>query len=88
MKTQLPESVAEAAVLAAVEARAPGRTLCPSEVARGLAEDWRPLMGPVRDAAARLAARGLVAVTQRGVAVDPLTARGPIRLGRPIPPRA
>ena len=83
MKTQLPDSAIEAAVLAAVTARGPGRTLCPSEVARGLAEEWRPLMGPVRAAAARLAARGLVTVTQRGVAVDALAARGPVRLGRP-----
>jgi hypothetical protein len=72
-----------AAILAAVAARGPGKSVCPSEVARMLAADWRPLMPAVRAAAARLAAAGLVRVTQKGPTVDPLTARGPIRLAAP-----
>ena len=72
-----------AEILARVEARGPGRTICPSEVARALAEDWRPLMPGVRAEAARLAAEGRITVTQRGHAVDPETARGPMRLGLP-----
>ena len=58
-------------------------TMCPSEVARALApEDWRPLMSVVREAAASLVASGEIEVTQGGAAVDPATARGPIRLRR------
>ena len=68
-----------------VDARGPGRTICPSEAARALAGDreFRPLMQPVRDAAAGMVARGELEVTQRGVAVDPASSRGPIRLRRP-----
>lgn len=58
--------------------RGPDTTFCPSEVARGLAEDWRPLMPRVREIAAGLP---LVA-TQRGVRVDPVRAKGPIRLAQ------
>jgi hypothetical protein len=59
--------------------RGVGRSFCPSEAARALAEDWRPLMAEVRRVAAGLPLRA----TQKGVAVDPVTARGPIRLGLP-----
>ena len=52
------------------------KSFCPSEVARALAEDWRPLMSDVRRVAAELP---LVA-TQKGRPVDPVNARGPIRL--------
>jgi hypothetical protein len=56
-------------------------TACPSEVARALAPDgWRPLMEPVRAAAARLQKRGKVDVYQRGKPVRLEEARGPVRL--------
>ena len=59
-------------------------SLCPSEVARAERDDdWRELMEPVRSAARRLNARGLVVFTQRGRVVDPSTATGPVRLRRP-----
>ncbi|MEM1233410.1 MAG: DUF3253 domain-containing protein [Pseudomonadota bacterium] len=67
-----------AAMWALAEARA-GKTFCPSEVARRVAQDWRPLMPRVR---ALSKAQGLRA-TQRGQAVDAENARGPIRLGKP-----
>jgi hypothetical protein len=54
-------------------------TFCPSEAARALASEWRPLMPEVRRVAAGLPLRA----TQKGVVVDPVTARGPIRLGLP-----
>ena len=57
-------------------ARGPESTFCPSEAARRLADDWRPLMPAVRRVARDI---GLVA-TQGGTPVDPVTARGPIRL--------
>ncbi|MEY3342313.1 MAG: hypothetical protein RL413_415 [Actinomycetota bacterium] len=59
-------------------------SLCPSEVARAERHDeWRELMEPVRSAARRLNARGLVVFTQGGRVVDPSTATGPVRLRRP-----
>ena len=58
-------------------------TFCPSEAARGLSEDWRPLMPEVRRVASRLRAEGRLAATQGGAPVDPATARGPIRLRAP-----
>ena len=74
----------ERAILELVAARAEGRTICPSEAARAVGGDgWRELMPAAREAAARLAAGGAIEVTQRGERVDALTARGPIRLGRP-----
>ncbi|WP_311966616.1 DUF3253 domain-containing protein [Arsenicicoccus cauae] len=58
-------------------------TICPSEVARALGGDhWRDLMTPTREAAARLAGRGLVEVVQHGEPVDVRVARGPVRLRR------
>jgi hypothetical protein len=73
----------ERRIVELVEARGPEKTICPSEVARDLAggEDFRPLMPHVREAAAELAERGAISVTQRGEPVDARTARGPIRLG-------
>lgn len=58
-------------------ARAPA-SMCPSDVARALAEDWRPLMPDVRRVAAGMPD---IVATQRGASCDALTARGPIRLG-------
>ena len=45
--------------------------------------DFRPHMAAVRAAAAAMAARGELEVTQRGAVVEPATARGPIRLRLP-----
>ncbi|GAA5072834.1 DUF3253 domain-containing protein [Roseibacterium beibuensis] len=56
--------------------RGADKSFCPSEVVRALSEDWGPLMPEVRRVAAGLP---LIA-TQQGAAVDPVTARGPIRL--------
>jgi len=56
-------------------------TACPSEIARALEpEAWRPLMQPIRAAAARLQQRGKVDVYQRGKSVRLEEARGAIRL--------
>ena len=63
-------------LMALAQARGRRKSFCPSEAARRLAKDWRPLMPDVRRVAAGLP---LVA-TQKGKEVDPLGARGPIRL--------
>ncbi|MEO7167040.1 MAG: DUF3253 domain-containing protein [Chthoniobacterales bacterium] len=64
-------------------ARAFPATFCPSEVARALADDWRPLMEPIRQEAARLIAAGELECLQSGSAVEIGDARGPVRLRRP-----
>jgi len=63
----------EAAILALLAERAPGRTICPSEAARVLAgdDDFRPLMDAVRAQAWAMAARGELEITQRGLPVQP-----------------
>lgn len=66
----------ERRILGLLEQRAAGATVCPSEVARATADDWRPLMEPVRRAARRLTAAGRVEIVQGGRVVDPSTARG------------
>jgi hypothetical protein len=72
----------EAAILGLLSARAGSATICPSEAARAVATDWRPLLEPARQAARRLAAAGQIEVLQGGRVVDPTTAKGPIRLRR------
>jgi hypothetical protein len=66
-----------AAILDLALQRGREKSLCPSEVAKALAVDWRPLMPEVRAVAAGMPE---VVATQKGVEVDPRTARGPIRL--------
>ena len=73
----------ERAIEALLDRRAEGRTICPSEAARVLADDWRPLMQPVRDTAFAMADAGRLEITQRGEVVDGRTARGAVRLRRP-----
>lgn len=73
----------EQSVLALLEQRADGATICPSEAARAVGgEAWRALMEPARAAARRLVASGDVEVVQGGHVVDPSTAKGPIRIRR------
>ena len=63
-------------LMALAERRGQDKSFCPSEAARALAEDWRPLMPEVRRVAAALPLKA----TQKGAAVDPIRAKGPIRL--------
>jgi len=87
----MPPDVTDAelkqAILILLHTRGPGKSICPSEVARSAAASndpakWRPLMQPIREAAAELAQQGAIVATQRGRIVDSATARGPIRLRR------
>ena len=73
----------EAEIAAQGAARGAGKTICPSEVARALAGDWRGLMPQVRGVATGMATRGEITAPQRGVPVDAVAAKGPIRLGLP-----
>ena len=74
----------ERAILDLLARRREGATICPSDAARavGAEDDWRSLMQPARDAAARLVAAGDVEVTQGGSVVDVAAARGPVRIRR------
>ncbi|WP_247828064.1 DUF3253 domain-containing protein [Arthrobacter antioxidans] len=73
-----PELRAE--ILRIAAQRGGGKTLCPSEAARGIGGDrWRDLMPAARRIAFDLAGEGLVHVTQHGEPVAP-DARGPIRI--------
>lgn len=70
----------EETIVALLHARPRGATICPSEAARAVDDDWRELMEPARAAARRLVAGGVVEITQGGRVVDPSTAKGPIRI--------
>lgn len=73
----------ETVIVDLLRQRRQGASICPSDAARHLESDeeaWRALMEPARRAARRLVAEGTVEITQRGVVVDPSTARGPIRI--------
>ena len=65
----------EAKILELLNARE--GTICPSDAARALAEDWRPLMDPVRRVADGM---DEIEITQKGRVVELDAARGPIRL--------
>lgn len=73
-----PEDDDIRAVLLALAAERTGRTFCPSEAARRLSDDWRPLMPDIRRVAATLPLKA----TQKGQPVDLITAKGPIRLSK------
>jgi anti-sigma factor RsiW len=74
----------EQVILGLLQRRSEGASICPSDAARAARpQGWRALMDDVRAAAARLADRGEVEVTQRGRKVDVETARGPIRIRFP-----
>jgi len=72
-----------AEILRQTAERGADKSICPSEVARALAPDaWRPLLGPIRAAAIRLAREGRVEVLRKGKPADPNQdeVRGVIRL--------
>ncbi|MCR6487486.1 DUF3253 domain-containing protein [Amycolatopsis sp. OK19-0408] len=72
-----------AAILALAYARGARSSTCPSDAARAVADDWRPLMAEAREAARELARDGRVQLTQRGNVLDPDGEwRGPIRIRR------
>ena len=71
------------AVLALLAARAEGLTICPSEVARMLADDeqaWRDVMPAVHAAVDHLIADGSVQLSWKGESLE--TREGPYRIAR------
>ena len=76
-------SAARTALLALLAERAPGTSLCPSEVARRLAGpegDWRAKMAAVHAAVDILAQEGVIGLSWKG---RPMAKRrGPYRIAR------
>lgn len=70
-------------------ARDPGKTICPSEVARALdPQGWRRLMPVVRATAVGLARQGKLVITRHNKPVDPNAFKGVYRLKLPGAPEA
>lgn len=76
----VPQDRIEAVVLELTAQRGPDSSICPSEAARALDADWRPLLGAVRRAAISLAERGQIQILRKGKPVAPADVRGVIRL--------
>ncbi len=70
----------EEEILTMLVRRGFGKTICPSEVLPDEQKTDKILMEKVRAAARRLVAKEKILITQKGIAVDPSTAKGPIRL--------
>ncbi|ALG10592.1 DUF3253 domain-containing protein [Kibdelosporangium phytohabitans] len=78
-----PEQL-RAAILALVHARGADSSICPSDAARAVAGDWRPLMPEAVDLARNLARSGAVQLTQRDRLLGPDDEwQGPIRIRLP-----
>ena len=70
----------EAMILQLAAARGPAKSICPSEAARALGDDWQGLLGEVRRAAGGLGKSGRLGILRKGHAIDPNAIRGVIRL--------
>jgi hypothetical protein len=74
-------SIISKQIISTVTQRGPGKSICPSEIARMLfADNWRDYMQQVRDVAIDLQKKGLVIITQKGLPVDINDFKGPIRI--------
>ena len=76
----MTDSRIEDEILRQTAARGPGGSICPSEVARALAPDGRPLLGEVRRTALRLAQAGRIEILRKGKPIDPAELKGVVRL--------
>lgn len=75
-------------ILELTAARGPEKSICPSEAARRMGENWQSHLTAVRRAAIRLAEAGLVQILRKGqVVAEPAGVKGVIRL-RMVPPPA
>lgn len=83
-----PEMI-RATLLDLLKQRGPGKTICPSEVARQLGGNtWRSLMPDVRAVGNQLVDKGKILTLQKGKVVHPKYAQGTIRYGLPKSPEA
>jgi hypothetical protein len=83
-KRRIDESALENEMRTLVAARGPGKSICPSEVARALTGDdpqrWKQLMPAIRRASVRLARAGELRILRKGKPVDPDDFKGVYRL--------
>ena len=71
----------KSAILKLLKTRRTGASICPSEAARVVfKEDWREQMPQVRIVASEMVSQNQIEICQKGVAVNPATIKGPIRL--------
>lgn len=78
----------EAALRALLRSRQPGRSICPSDIARIVGgARWRTLLPPVRERAVEMAGRGELEILRRGRVVTKNPTEGVLRyrLARPRP---
>ncbi|KPP80528.1 MAG: hypothetical protein HLUCCA04_12815 [Oceanicaulis sp. HLUCCA04] len=74
----------ESAILALVEQRGAGKSICPSEAARAVwPEVWQNRMRQVRNVAVGMARKGEIAILRKGKPVDPDDFKGVYRLSLP-----
>ena len=84
-----PINTIEMIILQLLEERGAGKSICPSEAARRMAElaghpeCWRAWLNRTRATGILLAKRGSVVMLQSGERIDPETARGAVRLRLP-----
>lgn len=85
-----PDDLVASAILATISARGEGKTICPTDAARALAQSrgednlaWRRWLSPVRNTAKALARQGRLVIYRKGKPADPDDFRGVIRLGLP-----
>ena len=77
--TPPPEAIA-AEILKQTAALGPDGSISPEDVAKALAPEWRPLLGPVRRAAIDLSGTGQIDILRKGKPVAPADVRGVMRL--------
>ncbi len=76
-----PREQLRAAILALAIGRGADRSTCPSDAARAVADEWRPLVPQARELARELARAGAVRITQGSRVLDPDEDwHGPIRI--------
>ena len=79
---QTNNQMIRARLMAFAHRRGPGKTFCPSEIARQLEpKNWRGLMELIRFVGQELVEGDFLLCTQKGNPVNPLKATGPIRFG-------
>ena len=77
-------SAARAAILALLDERDAGTTICPSEAARRLhSEEWRTQMPAIHHAVDRLMDERRITLSWKGQGMS--ARRGPYRIGKPAP---
>ena len=70
-------------LVAQLHSSAEGSSICPSEVARALSDEWRGLMPKIRKVSDQLAHQGVLTIQAGGTPVTSAEAhRGPIRIAR------